>query len=404
MMPRRCDIVLSGAGPVGAALGCALAESGWATLLVRRDREISPATHGDRRGLALTLASQQVLSSLDVWPRLRPDAIGTIREIRIEDMDRNEVRFESGEIGLPGLGYVIEYDELMRALASRLAEHVERGALALHETPIAAFEPEADGVTLRLGETYCSARLVIAADGSASRLRDLAGLKTRLRPYDEGAIVTTVTTETAHQGVAWQRFLSTGPIALLPLYAPHERSLIWTVPLVRAQELVRLPDEGLVRELELACKDAVGAIKAPIPRQMFALTAARSESYIGPRLALVGDAAHQVHPLAGQGANLGLADAAALSELLDEARARRRDPGGRTLLRQYERWRAAANAPMITAIDWFHRLFPDATPALSTLRGASMRAFDQLSPLKRAAMRFASGVTGDLPKRCRPRP
>lgn len=403
MRPAPPDVIIAGTGPVAATLGCALAASGWETVVIRREGRPSPAPDGDRRGLALTLASRQILTRLDVWRRLRHDAIGVIGEMRIEDMGGNEVRFEACEIGLPGLGYVVEYDDLMRALADRLEEHAAQGAVVLKDAAISAIEAGTGRIGLRLGPAFSSARLLVAADGAGSRLRDLAGIKAAIRPYEEGAIVTTVKTGRAHRGVAWQRFLATGPLALLPLAAPHERSLIWTLPLAQAQELAEMPDEAFARALELACKDTAGAIEVDVPRQMFALTATRTEHYAGQRIALIGDAAHQVHPLAGQGVNLGLGDAAALAELLEEARLRHRDPGAPGLLRRYERWRVSANTPMITAIDCFHRLFPDATSPLAGLRGTSLRVFDRLPLLKRAAMRFASGLTGDLPSLARPR-
>jgi len=242
------------------------------------------------------------------------------------------------------------------------------------------------------------ARLGVAADGAASRLREMAHINSRSWPYGEGAIVTTVKTATEHNGEAWQRFFSTGPLALLPLHAPHERSLIWTVPLARAEELAQMTGQAFEQALDLACADAVGSVEANVPRQMFALARTEADRYVAPRLALVGDAAHQLHPLAGQGVNLGLADAASLAELLNDAHTAGRDPGSVSLLRRYERWRFSANTPMIAAISMFHTLFPNDAPPLAALRGISLRVFDQLLPVKRIVMRFASGLAGDLPR------
>jgi ubiquinone biosynthesis UbiH/UbiF/VisC/COQ6 family hydroxylase len=398
---ERSDIVIAGAGPVGTVLACALAANGWKIALCERGGPPAKSSpERDRRGLALTVASQRILAHLGVWTLITPGSVAEIRRMRVCE-DGASVTFDAAEIGRKDLGYVVEYAELMAALTRRIKaypdtiSHRDSGAVQWIASSRDGELRLATGDTLR-------ARLAVASDGAYSLIRGSGGIGLETHPYHETAITTTVRTRVPHGQQAWQRFLPGGPLALLPLPDPGERSLIWSLAEAQARELCALGDEAFADALRAACGDEFGEISTCVPRQAFPLIRARAQRYIGERLALAGDAAHHVHPLAGQGVNLGLADAATLAEVLIDARTAGRDPGARAALRRYERWRRSANTPMLAAIDLFHDLFPRPGRLWGKTRRTGLRVFDTLTPVKREVMRYASGIKGDLPFLARP--
>jgi 2-octaprenylphenol hydroxylase len=241
-----------------------------------------------------------------------------------------------------------------------------------------------------------AARLLVGADGRDSWVRDRAGIATRGWLYDQEAVVANVEVAEPHRETAWQRFLPTGPLAFLPL-ADGRCSIVWSATEGRARGLMALDEAGFRRELEEAFERRLGAIGAIGPRASFPLRLQHAKEYVRPRLALIGDAAHAVHPLAGQGVNLGFLDAAALAAAIEEALARGRDIGGLWALRRYERARRGDNALMLAAMDGFKRLFSNRNPPLAALRSAGLTAADHLAPLKRLFMRQALGLGADLP-------
>lgn len=389
------DIVIVGAGPVGLTLACALAHHNRATVVCQK----APLDH-DRRGLTLTVASHAILTHLGVTSLIDVGRIAAIRGMRVCYAD-DCVVFDPAELGRDALGYVIEYHELMRALTQRVLGH---GNLIRRITGEAIeWTPSSHAGVLRLADgTLIEGALAVASEGTQSLLRGQAGIGLDSRAYGEAAISTIVRTSLPHAGAAWQRFLAGGPVALLPLPDPLERSLIWSVASARARELCALSDDGFAQALRNVTGEEFGELETNVARHAFPLARGQAKGYIAGRLALAGDCAHRVHPLAGQGVNLGLADAAALADVVADADARGLDPGSRAVLRRYERWRVSANAPMIAAIDFFHDMFPRPGHVLDRVRGASLRLFDTLAPLKREVMRHASGIKGDLPRLARP--
>ncbi|MHB1528409.1 MAG: FAD-dependent monooxygenase [Acidiferrobacteraceae bacterium] len=390
------DIVIAGAGPVGSVLACALAASGWQVALCERGGlPAEPLPGRDRRGLALTVASQRILAHLGVWALLTPGSVAEIRRMRVCE-DGASVTFDAAEIGRSDLGYVVEYEELMAALTRRMRAHPDTISHRAGDAGQWIASSHDGELRLAAGDTL-RARLAVASDGAHSLIRGSAGIGLKTHPYHETAITTIVRTRLPHGHEAWQRFLPEGPLALLPLPDPGERSLIWSLAEERARELCALGNEAFADALRAACGDEFGEMSTSVPRQTFPLVRARARRYIGERLALAGDAAHRVHPLAGQGVNLGFADAATLAEVLIDARAAGRDPGAHAVLRRYERWRRSANTPMLAAIDLFHDLFPRPGRIWGRTRRTGLRAFDTLTPIKREVMRYASGIKGDLP-------
>ncbi len=241
---------------------------------------------------------------------------------------------------------------------------------------------------------------MVGADGADSRVRALAGIDEHRREYDQEAVVATVTTERSNPAIAWQRFLTTGPLAFLPL-ADGRSSIVWSTGPAEAARLVELPEDEFRAVLGEAFEHRLGAVTAVGRRARFTLRRAHAARYVGPRLALVGDAAHVVHPLAGQGVNLGLLDAATLAEVLLQGRARGCDLGALALLRRYERWRKGENLAMLAALDGLKRLFGASAPPLRWARSAGLSLVDRFPPAKRFFMRRAMGLEGDLPAAAR---
>ncbi|RME33543.1 MAG: ubiquinone biosynthesis protein UbiH, partial [Gammaproteobacteria bacterium] len=246
-------------------------------------------------------------------------------------------------------------------------------------------------------------RLLVGADGARSRVRQLAGIGERVRDYRQHALVATVRCEQPHGRAARQCFLPTGPLAFLPLDEPHTCAVVWSTVPEEAARLEDLEPGPFATELAAAFGRRLGAVELAGRRGRFPLVRGHAREYVRPRLALVGDAAHHIHPLAGQGANLGLMDVATLAHCLREARERgREDPGRLPTLRRYARWRRGENLKMIAAMDLFRELFGTSSPAVAALRGLGMKVAGTLPPVKEAIMLHAMGMEGDLPGEVRP--
>jgi len=248
--------------------------------------------------------------------------------------------------------------------------------------------------------TDVSAQVVVGADGAVSWVRNTVGLPQDKADYLQQGIVCQVSTELPHRHTAWQRFLATGPLAFLPL-AGGDCSIVWSCDEPLAQELLALNDEEFTQRLQLASDNVLGGIEHVGPRLAFPLRRAHAHSYVSQRAVLIGDAAHTVHPLAGQGANLGIADAATLAEVLLQAEASGRDIGATRALRRYERWRKGENLLMLTVLDGLQRLFAQRNPVVRTLRGLGLNVTNNCGWLKDELAARAMGRHGDLPRLAR---
>ncbi len=352
----------------------------------------------DARVLALTRASERVLRAIGVWHSIEAEPIGRFREMRVWDEGgQGAIHFDSAEIGEPLLGHIVPACLIEAAVAT-----AER-----HLPTLTAFRParlEAIGigrerVDVRLADGRgFSARLVVGADGASSRVRALCGIAERVRDYRQSALCCTVVSELPHGDVARQRFLSTGPLAFLPLAEARRSAIVWSTTHEAARALVREPDPAFRKRLTLAYDAALGNILECGPRSAFPLVRGHAERYTGARVALIGDAAHRIHPLAGQGANLGIMDAAALAEVLQDARRAGSDLGELRVLRRYERWRKGENMAMMLIMDAFKEVFGTELAPLRLLRNLGLSATDAVLPLKRRIMRRGAGLTGDLPR------
>ena len=399
----ECDLLVVGGGMVGAALAAACSAQGL-TIAVVEAREPSrywPVGEIDLRVSALSRASQRLLERLGqgptVWERIQELGVSPYREMRVWDaVGGAGIHFDSADLGEPDLGHIVENRVTQLALWERLEAAPDvrllcpaRG-LRLNLTPDRALLHLTDGRRV-------AARLLVGADGRDSWVRAQAGIKSSGWDYDQQAIVANVRTTEPHEETAWQRFLPTGPLALLPL-ADGRCSIVWSVTEARARQLMALDDAAFLVALDTACERRLGPVTAIGRRESFPLRLQHADQYVRPHLALIGDAAHAIHPLAGQGVNLGFLDAAQLAENITEALAKGRDIGGLWTLRRYERARRGENMRMLGAMEGFKRLFGNSNTLLVAARNLGLAVTDRSPALKRAFIEQALGQGEDLPR------
>jgi 2-octaprenyl-3-methyl-6-methoxy-1,4-benzoquinol hydroxylase/2-octaprenylphenol hydroxylase len=386
------DVAIVGAGIVGAALALDLAQRGFDVALVE-SRPPAPwrvEDELDLRVVALAASSLELFSRLDVWTSISTARVGAYRRMCVWDaLSPGELVFDAADEGDAVLGYIVE-NKLIQA---RLWQAIEGHAGIALRVParVATMDLGDDQRVLVFDDgSRLRARLVVAADGADSTLRDLAGIGTHGRDYAQRAIVAHVAHERAHAATAWQRFLPGATLAFLPL-ADGRSSVVWSVSNAEAERLLALDDDAFCAELGAAFDFRLGAISATSARAAFALRLQLAERYLAPRLALIGDAAHVVHPLAGQGVNLGLRDALELADGLTQAREARRDFASTATLRRYERRRRSDNALSAHAFDAIARGFGSETSIVAALRGLGLGVVDRVAPLKRLFARHAAG-------------
>jgi 2-octaprenylphenol hydroxylase len=405
MAKRDYDIVIVGAGMVGAALVCALGGARLRVALIEAQpfSHEWPADSFDQRVSAITRASQNIFTSLGVWEDMCAARISPYRDMHVWDATGNGViHFDSADIGEPVLGHIIENRVIQSALLKRVAalDTVE----LITPASVASFDVQADHVEVSLDNgRIINAALIVGADGGRSPLRELAGIKVSGWSYKQEAVVARIETSASHQQTAWQRFMPDGPLAFLPL-SDGSSSIVWSTSPEHARELLAMDDSSFLDALQKSFGDKLGSMLGCGPRARFPLRMQHARQYTQPRLALVGDAAHTIHPLAGQGVNLGLADAAALAEVLVQAHRQHRDIGEHRVLRRYERWRKGDNLTMITSMESFKRLFGSRTPLVRWLRNTGLRLTDKLGPAKNMIMRQAMGMEGELSQLARGKP
>jgi 2-octaprenylphenol hydroxylase len=399
------DVAVVGAGPVGLVTAILLAKVAGIPpeRIVVYDRRI-PATLDaanlpppDLRVFALSRASEKILRAAGAWDDIARTRSAPYERIQVWHADvpphgGDALVFDAAEMGERDLGIIAENMVLQAALAGA----ARRAGITLSEGEISALEHERDAVRLQVGDGHVRVRVVIGADGAQSRVRELAGLGVSRTDYGQTALVATVSTASSHQHTAWQRFLGDGTLAFLPLADGHS-SIVWSIGTARAHELLAAAPEQFERELEKDFDAALGAVKLTSERVKFPLWRLSATNYVSARVALVGDAAHVVHPLAGQGANLGLLDAAALADVIGEAVRTREDPGAERILRRYERWRRSENDLMSGAIDAFDRLLARGTGRMAEIAQRGMPWVGRSTLAKRVFIERAMGLAGELP-------
>ncbi len=390
------EVVIVGGGLVGGAQACALASAGIPSVVIERGDPVSQLDDAfDGRAFAIAYATRRMLEATGIWPRVADPS--PIHDIRVSEGGAPLfLHFAKGEGGDEPFGHMVEARHLRRAIHARLAELPDVTFLARSE--LSALERSESGVTARIQDgPEVSARLAVAAEGRNSRLRTEAGIRTTGWSYGQSGIVCTVEHAESHGNVAHEHFLPSGPFAILPLTG-NRCSLVWTEPTRLAGRIMELDDAGFLAELERRFGDFLGDLALTGPRWCYPLGLQFARRAYDRRLVLVGDSLHAMHPIAGQGLNMGLRDVATLTEVLWDARRLGLDIGDGTALARYERWRRFDNFMMLVATDGLVHIFSNDFRPLKRLRNIGMAAIGLVPPVKRLAMRHHMGILGDLPR------
>lgn len=399
------DLLIMGAGMIGLTLAQALARAGVSVALLDRTDPTAMLDRGfDGRVSAIAFGSRRIFEGLGVW-RDMSSAAQPINEIRVVDGNSPLfLHYDHRDVGDKPLGHIVENRHIRGTLMTALAE-LPAGALAwFAPAAVATLERDASGVraTLNDGRTI-AARLVIVAEGRASATREAAGIGVLTWRYAQTGIVCTVAHEKPHRGVAIERFLPAGPFAILPLTG-NRSSLVWTERSDLAPAVLALDDAGFAAEMERRFGDFLGKLEVVGERWSYPLALLNAKRYADMRLVLVGDAAHAIHPISGQGLNLGLRDVAALAEVLVDAARLGLDPGAADLLETYARWRRFDAVAIGAVTDGLNRLFSNDLAPVRLARDVGLALVEKAPPLKQVFMRHAMGTMGELPRLARGEP
>lgn len=400
----RFDIVIVGAGIAGSALAAALSGKGLAIALLEAQSLQRPELpvvrqlqHFDPRVSAITPRSRGLLEDIGAWQAVAAYRQCAYQHMTVWDAEgTGGIEFDCADVNAPALGHIVENRAIVSALLACVSGCAD--VTLFGETRLQDCSRDESAALTRIqldNGVSLDADLLVAADGALSRVREMVGFTTREWDYGHRAIVTTVQVERAHEETCWQRFLTTGPLAFLPLPGDgdhHYCSIVWSLQEERAEQLMALDDKAFNAQLESAIEGRLGRVLGCSRRFAFPLRQRHAVDYVRSGVALVGDAAHTIHPLAGQGINLGLQDVAVLAQEILAGRARGIAPGQLALLRRYQRRRKGENLLMMAAMDGFKALFEQQSLPVRWLRNAGMRRVSQMGPLKQQLIRHAMGV------------
>ncbi|HEY2037133.1 MAG TPA: FAD-dependent monooxygenase [Steroidobacteraceae bacterium] len=404
-MTEPFDVLIVGGGPVGASAAALLqvatrdARRPLRVAVLELNRPAASAAEAplDARVSALSRASERILAAVGAWSLIPPSRMQPYERMRVwhesvQPRSADVLEFDAAYVGEPNLGYIVE-NRLVQTAALMAFESAGGEVIA---GELSRLRPHDHHMELETSAGTFACRLLVGADGARSSVRELIGLTAETASYRQTAIVANVRTELPHERTAWQRFLRTGTIAFLPL-ADGCSSIVWSVDDGAAAPLLAMSPGDFEQELLRQSDSVLGALKLRTDRLSFPLHKLTAHRFTAHRCALIGDAAHVVHPLAGQGVNLGLLDAAALCELIVAACRVREDPGAQTVLRRYERWRKSEIEPIALAIDGFNRFLAHGAGPLSRLAQRGLVLVNRTDEVKRFFITRALGLDGELP-------
>lgn len=399
-MNSNVDITIMGAGLVGASLACAIAQADKDHQL--RIRLVDASAHQaqftgedfDPRVVALTQASQNFLTQLDVWEEILAQRVCAYSHMHVWDGEGTaSIQFDASEVGSPHLGSIVENSVILNSLQKKIAAHSQ--IEFIHPASLTDIQKiPSPHIVLNQGDSF-NTDLLIAADGAHSRVREIVNFPTREWSYGHKAIVASVQTELPHQFTAWQRFMHTGPLAFLPLPSINQKhfcSIVWSAEDEFADELMTITDTEFCTVLEKAFEQKLGSILQVSQRFIYPLKQRHAKTYIQPQVALIGDAAHSIHPLAGQGVNLGFLDAQVLAQEISRAQEHNIPLQDFSILRRYQRQRLGHNLGMMSAMEGFKQLFANRSLSTNWLRNFGMRQLDSSSAIKKLIIRQAMGL------------
>jgi len=392
-MSHDYDVILVGGSMVGAATACALAQLDLRVALIDdHPGQYRPLTAWEARVVALTRASEQFLQQLGVWPGVVAQRLCAYQRMHVWDArSHGELTFDCAEINAPNLGHIVENQAIINSLYQRIQSLPQIHLLTGQKLQWVG--RDAKGVRAGLSQQQLTARLIIGADGGHSLVRQAFGFSCAERSYQQHALVGVIKTTQPHQYTAWQRFTPQGPLAFLPLADQQHCAIVWSAPPAHVEWLYTLAEADFNQHLGEAFGFKLGETRLVGARYQFPLTMRHARDYVQPGVALVGDAAHTIHPLAGQGANLGFLDAWALSQQIAQAIHKSR-PWWRTeVLRAYQRQRKGHNQRMLLAMDGFKLAFADHMGPVPFMRGLAMQGIDRLLPLKQQLIHHAMGTS-----------
>nr|WP_235355108.1 FAD-dependent hydroxylase [Aliterella atlantica] len=391
------DLAIAGGGIIGLTLACALKNSGLKVALIEAKPDSAAAAKG--QAYAVHLLSGRIFAGIGVWDKMLPQ-VANFRHVCLSDGDYpGVVEFETADLNSDVLGYVAEHQALLKPLQ----DFVQECANVTYLCPAEVIETQyqSSGVEISLsinGELkIIRTRLIVAADGSKSRIRQAAGINTRGWQYWQSCIVAFVKPEKGHNNTAYERFWSSGPFAILPL--PENRCrIVWTAPHAEAKALLALDDEQFLAELSKRAGDRIGKLQLEGDRFIFPVKLMQSDRYVMPRLALIGDAAHCCHPVGGQGLNMGIRDAAALAQVLQTAYIQGKDIGDLSTLKDYERWRQRENLTILGFTDLLDRMFSNNLLPIVLIRRLGLLMLRRVQPVKVFALKLMTGLKGRTPE------
>lgn len=385
-------ITIVGGGMVGLFFAKLLAQAGIEVTIIESKKA------NDARVSAINAVSKRMLQNLEIWPSINETAYSPLMGLKVWDgVGGAEIHFDGAQVGVPALGAIVENREIVRVLWESLEKDPVVNFICPARPQMLKHSENAFEIILEQGDVIAT-QMVVGADGARSWVREQMLSEIKERPYDQTAIIAEVETEKAHEQTGWQVFLPTGPLALLPLRDSNRCSIVWSTTAEQAKDLMVMDEIKFNNEINNAFGLRLGEIKRISHPKAIPLVMRHAKQYVKPGMALIGDAAHTIHPLAGQGANLGFMDAACLAQCIIDARTSKRDENSLRVLRRYERWRKGDNTLMLLAMRGFKELFSTSSLWMTQARNIGLNLTNRSNLLKNCFMQLAMGESSDLPE------